>query len=103
MRRLFVGILVAGLLTGAAGLAAWGWLEWKVHEPGASVAEDVEFTVPRGATGREIGILLEKEGVISDRRVWRYHLWRRGGLDAKAGRFLLSPAGSIAQIAKRLE
>ncbi|HEY0840287.1 MAG TPA: endolytic transglycosylase MltG, partial [Vulgatibacter sp.] len=56
-----------------------------------------------GATGQSLGRLLEKEGLISDHRVWRWHLWRRGGLAAKAGRHALSPGIDLATIASTLE
>src|SRR5690606_7942335 len=35
--------------------------------------------------------------------MWRYHLWRRGGLAAKAGRFEVGPGRSIPEIASALE
>jgi len=63
----------------------------------------VVWEVPRGATGRSLGRKLERDGLIRAEWMWRYHLWRRGGLAAKAGRFEIGPGMSIPEIASALE
>lgn len=96
------GLLVVVALLGVLG-GAW-WVERAVSTPLAvGSGASTEFEVPRGATGHRLGQMLQEEGLIADHRLWRYHLWRRGGLQAKAGRFLLGPDMSIADIATALE
>lgn len=96
-----------GLLTIVAlacALGGWWWVERAVTTPlRVGSASSSEFEVPRGATGQRLGALLQEKGLIADHRLWRYHLWRRGGLQAKAGRFLLGPGMSIPEIATTLE
>ena len=69
----------------------------------AGAAPEVIFVVKKGTTARTLGPELQSEGLIDDPRLWRFHLWRRGGLALKAGRFKLSASMSIADLAKTLE
>lgn len=104
MKKVFGGLLLALLLAVVGTGAGWLWLARSIESPvGAAPHRTVEFTVPRGATGRSLGVLLEKEGLLQDQRIWRFHLWQRGGLAAKAGRFSLSTEMSLQQIAMALE
>ncbi|HWV39175.1 MAG TPA: endolytic transglycosylase MltG [Vulgatibacter sp.] len=97
-------LAVSCLLAIVAGAGAYVWLERAVHTPLRPDDDaSIEITVPRGATGRSIFGLLEREGLVEDRIAWRYHLWRRGGLAVKAGRHALSPAMELAEIATALE
>jgi len=91
----------------ALPLAAGGfflWLEGRVETPMAPGDEErLELAVPKGASGQALGRLLVERGLIEDHRLWRYHLWRRGGLNAKAGRHALSRGMSPSRIAEVLE
>jgi UPF0755 protein len=98
----FVGVLVFLSVAGAVG--AFVWAERAVDNAGPSSSpEPIVFVVPKGATARQVGRLLEKENLISSPGVWRFHLWRRGGLRVKAGRFSLNAGMSIRVIATALE
>src|SRR5690606_20957198 len=77
--------------------------ERAVHTPLRDGAATVEFEVPRGTSGQALGTRLAEAGLIRDPLLWRYLLTRRGGLAAKAGRFELSAAMSVAEIAAVLE
>src|SRR4051812_684658 len=66
-------------------------------------ASEVEVKVPPGTSARALGPLLAREGLIADARVWRYFLWKRGHLDAKAGRFLLKRDMAMPALAAALE
>lgn len=94
---------LVGVLIVAAG-ASFLWLESTANR--ALDMDDrtsYEFEVPRGASGQALGGMLESQALIRDHRLWRYHLWRRGGLQAKAGRHLVGPGMSLATIASILE
>jgi UPF0755 protein len=65
--------------------------------------EEVVFVVPKGTSARGIGHKLEKEGFIKNARVWRFFLFRRGKLDAKAGRHALKKSMTMRQIGEALE
>lgn len=100
MRKVALLVLLAALM-GGAGL---GWLERATVAPlRPGDGSKVVWEVPRGATGRSLGKMLEQERLIRAEWLWRYHLWRRGGLAAKAGRFELGPGMSVAEIASTLE
>ena len=98
-------VLVILLLLGAAALAGlWAFAEHAVTTPMAGgEAQPVEVTVPKGASGRALGKLLADKALIEDTRVWRYFLWRRGALNALAGRHALKASMTMAEIAGALE
>lgn len=104
MKKLLLALVAALLLVALAAGAAWTWAENAVRAPlHPGDQTTVEFTVPKGSSGRSLGPLLDEAGLLEDARLWRWHLWRRGGLSAKAGRFALSPGMSIEELAKALE
>jgi UPF0755 protein len=104
MKRALLVLLVLALLSASALAGALAWAERAVRTAAAAPgAPEVEFTVPRGTSARALGPLLEQQGLIRDARVWRYHLMRRGALGAKAGRHLVSPSMTMAEVATALE
>ncbi|MBN1205533.1 MAG: endolytic transglycosylase MltG [Myxococcaceae bacterium] len=104
MKKLLV--LVLGLLS-LAGVAAGGAFLWA--ESGAKTpkivgdAPELEFVVKKGTSARALGRELQAQGLIDDTRLWRFHLWRRGGMSPKAGRFKLRASMSIVELARVLE
>ncbi|MBZ4398244.1 MULTISPECIES: endolytic transglycosylase MltG [Myxococcus] len=104
MKKVLAALAVVIVLAAVAGVGAFVVMEGAVNKavaaPGAPV---VEFTVPKGTSGRGLGGLLVTQGLLSDTRVWRYHLFRRGGFSPKAGRHPVSPSMTVAELAKALE
>jgi UPF0755 protein len=99
-------IALAGIvLVGGIGVGgAFFWAERGVDAPGpAGEPQEVVFVVPKGTPAREVGRLLEQENLIASRALWRFHLWRRGGLQVKAGRFALKHGMSLREVATALE
>ena len=104
MKKLLVVLLVLVVLAGAGAFAGWRWLEGGVNT--AAHPEDatpVLFVVPKGATARSIGTLLEQQGFVGNHLQWRYFVWKRGGLQAKAGRFELRTNMAMPELATVLE
>lgn len=96
-----VVLVLLGLL-GAAG--GWFYLEAALAAPAdASRTDEVTFLVPKGASARALGGPLLEAGLVKSPLVWRYFLWRRGALNAKAGKHLLSPKQNLTQLAEALE
>jgi UPF0755 protein len=104
MKKVAVALVVLVVLALGAGAGAWMWLERGISTPaGAADSPTLVFTVPRGTSARGLGNLLLQQGVISDATHWRYFLWKRGGLQAKAGRHELSARMTMAELATSLE
>jgi UPF0755 protein len=104
MKRLLFVLLGILVLSAGAAAGAFFWAEGQVQravaEPGAPT---VEFTVPKGATGRGLGTQLAAQGLIGDARLWRWHLYRRGQFAPKAGRHAVSPSMTMAELSTALE
>jgi UPF0755 protein len=104
MKRLLLGLLVVLVLAAGGVAGTFMWAERAVQRavapPGAPL---VEFTVPRGASGRGLGPMLVQQGLIADSRVWTWHLFRRGRFAPKAGRHEVSPSMTLAEVATALE
>jgi len=104
MKKILIGLVVVFLLVAGVGVGAFVWAEGATRQsvapPGAAT---VEFTVPKGTSGRGLGALLVAQGLIKDARIWRWHLFRRGSFSPKAGRHEVSPSMTVAELAKALE
>ncbi len=104
MKRLAIVLCVLVVLLAIGGTGAFLWAEGQVQStmapPGAAT---VEFTVPKGTSGRGLGTLLASQGLIRDTRIWRWHLYRRGAFAPKAGRHEVSPSMTVAELATALE
>lgn len=100
-RILLVGVVL--LLVAALGVGGFVFqLDSQARAPGAGTGE-LELEVPRGANARSVGVLLQKTGLLGDTTVFRYVVWKRGGLALKAGKFKLSRSLSPMELATALE
>ena len=104
MKKVLIGLGVLIVLAGVGAGGAFMWMEKAVATAiGPADAPDVEFTVAKGTTARGLGPQLVQAGLIKDTNTWRFFLWRRGALSAKAGRHLVSKRMPMAQLATALE
>ena len=85
MRRAVIFIILI-LLLAAGGAAAWFWMV--LTQPYKNFpSEGVFVTVPRGATGRMVGRLMEKNGVVRSALVFRYLSRRHPRRTLEAGEY----------------
>ncbi len=90
------------LLAGLTGVGAFVFLERGATLPGPG-GEDAVLEVPKGANARSVGTLLAKQELIADPLFFRYAVWKRGGLQLKAGKFTLARTLSPMELASALE
>ena len=102
MKRLFAIVLVLLILGGLAGFGFYMNLSSQASAPGPG-GDDVELEVARGSNARGMGNQLQKVGLIADTTVFRFVVWKRGGLALKAGKFKLSRSLSPMELAAALE
>lgn len=95
-----LAVLVLIPLVGAG--AFYAHLNSAASAAGTGTGE-VELEVPKGATARSVGTLLEKNELLDDTTVFRFVVWKRGGLNLKAGKFKLSRTLSPMELAAALE
>lgn len=104
MKRL---LKVLFALAAVGALAAGGavvWLNSSANQaPGPADAPQFELMVAKGMTGRTLGPVLVSKGLVASPLLWRWFLWRRGALNPKAGRHLVSPRLNLEQLADALE
>jgi UPF0755 protein len=96
-----VVVLLTLLLIGVGGLVFS--LDARAHAPASTLGTEVEFEVPKGANARTVAVQLQRAGLIDDPLVFRYVVWRRGGLALKAGRFRFPSTASAFELAGLLE
>lgn len=102
MKKLVIGILVVVVLAVLSVAGVFLWFERAANAPGPA-GDDVLLEVPKGANARSIGTLLVKHELVSDPLVFRYVVWKRGGLQLKAGKFTLPRTLSPMELAAALE
>jgi UPF0755 protein len=100
-RLVLVLVVLAVLVAGAVG-GSFLYFQSLATSPGSGGGE-VELEVPKGATARSIGTLLEKNGLVPSATVFRFAVWKRGGLSLKAGKFKLAQSLSPLELAAALE
>lgn len=98
-----VTLLVVSLLLVLVGAGGFFFtLDARGHAPGPE-GEAVDFEVPKGANARSVAVQLEKVGLLGDTLVFRYVVWKRGGLLLKAGKFHVTRPVSPFDLASALE
>ncbi len=96
-----IGCALAGLAAG--GAAAW-WMARAVQTPFRGYSDAERFvTVPVGASVRAIGALLEANGIVSSRRLFRIAVWWRGAERAlQAGEYRFDRPLTPLQVVDKL-
>lgn len=98
MKKLLFAFAVLVLVSCAA---LWVLLSRAVDAPGGEGPE-VFVEVRKGASARSVARQLEQAG-LARALLFRFAVWRRGGLQLKAGQFRLSPKLSPSELAAALE
>jgi UPF0755 protein len=94
----FLGILVVlCLLAGLAGR----WAIQQVAPPG-DPGDPVNFTVNVGDTLAAVSERLQAEGIITNARMFRWYVQRKGGLELQPGYFALKPKDDLGNIVAAL-
>jgi UPF0755 protein len=101
-RKARIMVLVAGAALLAAGLWLFQYLSSELTRPGP-LAGEMLVEVPAGATRRQVLLLLERSGAVSDARAAELAL-RAAGQDPvfKAGRYRLPARASLQQLVRLL-
>jgi UPF0755 protein len=98
IRKIFLALTSLVLLLIIA--AVIGALEArKMLMPVSQTEQQILVTIPKGATAGDIGLLLEKEGVIQSAEAFRYlAMYKKVGPQLKAGEHVLDPSLDTIQI-----
>lgn len=102
VKKLVIALLLLVLLAAVGAAVFYLRLDGLANAPGAA-GPDVELEVPKGANAKSVGAQLAKAGLVPDTTVFRYVVWKRGGLNLKAGKFKLPRALSPMELAAALE
>ena len=95
-------VLASGLLLLAAGLWTWRYLTAELTVAGP-LAQNMLLDVPPGATRRQVLLLLEKNGALSDARAAELALRAAASNPVfKAGRYRLPAHASLQQLVELL-
>ena len=95
---LTVGLLALVLIGAGLAYGGWVWVNQQFQAPGPAGPEAIVL-LPRGAGLIAIADQLEREGLISDARIFRAIVTIDGGdRDLKAGEYAIPEAASMAEI-----
>jgi UPF0755 protein len=95
---LVVALLAAVLTGGAIGM----WMVRQVNPPGERGAE-VTFTVNAGDDLESVTERLKAQGIITDARVFKWYVKRKGGLETLTpGYYIVHPRDTMGNIVKQL-
>ncbi len=101
VRVFLISVMVAialALVAAAAGLGGYAWLGYKFTEDGPA-QEDAVVVLPRGAGLIAIASQLEREGLISDARIFRAMITIDGGdRDLRAGEYAVPARASMEEL-----
>lgn len=102
MKKAIIVFVILVILCAIA--AAGGYFYLKDQLRGYTVGNEIEVTVPNGASGRDVAELLEKKGVIKNALVFRLGL-RRYLPSGKilSGKYQFNSSDSVYTIIKQLE
>jgi len=97
-----VVLFLLALMAAGSVYGAYKWMQAEFAAPGPS-AEEAIILLPRGAGLISIASQLEREGLITDRRVFRAAVTLDGGEGVlRAGEYRIPEAASMAQIYEQL-
>lgn len=96
MRRVFTSLLIV-LLFAAGGIAAWLWISLKVPYQ-AFPREGVFVTVPRGASGRSVGRILARNGVVRSAVAFEFLTRRHPRRSLQAGEYFFDRAVTANEV-----
>jgi UPF0755 protein len=91
-------VVVLGLL--AAGLAFASYQ--RQVDPAGPPGEPIKVTIPLGSSTQAIGVLLDRKGVITSSRVFRYYIKLKGGGPFLAGEYTLNKNMSMSEAIDKL-
>ena len=95
-------LLVLALAAAGAVYGGYKWMQAEFAAPGPSAEESI-ILLPRGAGLISIAAQLEREGLISDRRIFRVAVTLDGGEGVlRAGEYRIPASASMAQIYEQL-
>ena len=93
-----LGVLLSVLLVAGAGGA---WAMRQIRPSGARGAA-ISVTIPSGTSTSAIAALLERDGIITNARVFRYYLKLAGGGPFQAGQYVFHRHDHMSRVADAL-
>lgn len=97
-----VFVLVLALAAAAATFVAWSWVQSQFDAPGPA-QEETLVVVPRGEGLIQIANRFEREGIISDARLFRLLVTlEEADRDLRAGEYAFPPESSMRDVLERV-
>lgn len=95
--RLVIALLSIGIAVVLVGGVVGLWISKKVDPSGPEgTAKTIE--IPNGATAASIGVLLEREEIITDANIFRWYVRLKGGAKFQTGRYELPTNSSMGSV-----
>jgi UPF0755 protein len=104
--RLSIGLLGISLVATTGAGAAWIWWQSATAPTRPAAAGQTQIQIPKGTSAQQIGLLLQKAGLIRSQNAWK--LWTRWSMlqepqaGFQAGTYQLSAQDSLDTIAQTI-
>src|SRR5690625_4803500 len=102
-RIVLITIFVLIIIISIGVYSIYSYVESALKPVDPNNKEDVHFEIPIGTSTSQIGEILEENGLIKDKRIFRFYLKFRDGANFQAGNYALNPSLPLKDIIKELQ
>lgn len=102
-RIVLITIFVLMIIISIGIYSVYSYVVSALNPVDPSNKEEVHFEIPIGTSTSQIGEILEENGLIKDKRIFRFYLKFRDGANFQAGNYALSPSLPLKDIINELQ
>ncbi|GAB2554750.1 endolytic transglycosylase MltG [Gracilibacillus alcaliphilus] len=95
-------LIIFAIIVVVGGFSAYQYIQKAISPVDPSSNQEVEITIPLGASSSDIADLLEEEGLIENSLVYRFYVKLHNMADFQAGEYTLSPSMTLEEISEEL-
>lgn len=103
-RRIFIIIFIILIATIAiGGYSGYNYVKEGLSPVDIDSTKEVEVNIPLGSSTSDIATILEDEGLIHNKLIYRFYVKFNNVADFQAGDYTLSPSMTLAEITSELQ
>lgn len=104
VRKIVFFCLIVLIIVGAiVFISAYTYIAKALDPIDEKNPKEIEVTIPIGSSARQIGEILEKEGLVRSATIFRYYVRYKNETGFQAGEYVLSTAMSVPELVAELK